>query len=132
MSAGKQSILQRYGLSTGDMIQKGMEAEVYILGEDTLLKLYIQTTTLAHLRMLQQFYASIDASGLSYSLPSIHSVTEEDGVCISIERRLAGATMSMILPSLTKKQMDSVMQTYLAAALELRKVSIPADFDRYR
>src|SRR5215216_3557789 len=132
MSTSKQSILQKYGLSAGDLIQKGMEAEVYALGDNALLKLYINTTNLAHLRTLQEFYAAIDSSALSYSLPFICSVSEQDGICISVERRLPGIPMSAILPSLSKTQMDFMMHTYLAAALELGRVRIPPGFDRYR
>jgi len=132
MGASKQSILRKYSLSTEDVLHKGMEAEVYALGNDALLKLYIQTTTFAHLKVLQEFYASIDASGLSYSLPSIQSIAEEDGICISIERRLPGIPMSTVLSSLTTREMEKMMQSSLVAALELGKVRIPSDFDRYR
>ena len=132
MSATKQVILQRYGLSPNELIRKGMEAEVYAIGSDTILKLYIGTTNLAYLTTLQNFYASFNQSAISYSLPYIQTVASEGDICISTERQLPGTPMSAILPTLTNKQMDSMMQAYLAAALELTNVQIPADFDRYK
>jgi len=132
MSATKQIILQRYGLSPNKLIRKGMEAEVYVIGTDAVLKLYIGTTNLAYLTTLQNFYASFNQSAISYSLPYIQTVASEGDICISTERQLPGIPMSAILPTLTNKQMDSMMQAYLAAALELTNVQIPSDFDRYK
>ena len=132
MSATKQVILQRYGLSPNELIRKGMEAEVYAIGTDAVLKLYIGTTNLAYLTTLQNFYASFNQSAISYSLPYIQTVASEGDICISTERQLPGIPMSAILPTLTNKQMDSMMQAYLAAALELTNVQIPSDFDRYK
>jgi fructosamine-3-kinase len=132
MSATKQVILQRYGLSPNELIRKGMEAEVYAIGTDAVLKLYIGTTNLAYLTTLQNFYASFNQSAISYSLPYIQTVASEGDICISTERQLPGIPMSAILPTLTNRQMDSMMQAYLAAALELTNVQIPSDFDRYK
>jgi aminoglycoside phosphotransferase len=132
MQVTKELILQRYGLSPEHLIRKGMEAEVYAFGSGGILKLYNGTTNLAYLTSLQTFYATIDSSALSYSLPYIETVAAEGDICISIERRLPGDPMSEKLPTLTKKQMDYVMHAYLAAARELTKIQIPADFDRYK
>ena len=40
--------------------------------------------------------------------------------------------MSEILSTLTKTQMDRMLHAYLAAALELTKIQIPAEFDHYK
>jgi streptomycin 6-kinase len=132
MGVTKQQILQKYGLSPNHLIRKGMEAEVYAIDTDVILKLYVGTTNLAYLATLQNFYASIDQSTLSYSLPYVQAVAAEGDICISIERQLPGTPMSAILPTLTKRQMDRMMQAYLTAALELATIQIPLDFDRYK
>lgn len=132
MSVTKQVILQKYGVSSNELIQKGMEAEVYAIGTDAVLKLYIGTTNLAYLTTLQKFYASLSQFVLSYSFPYIQTVAAEGDICISIERQLSGTPMSAILPTLTKEQMDSIMRIYLDAALELTTIQIPSDFDRYK
>jgi hypothetical protein len=132
MSATKQVILQKYGVSPNELIRKGMEAEVYAIGTDAMLKLYIGTTNFAYLSTLQSFYVSLSQFTLSYSFPYIQTVATEGDICISIERQLSGTRMSAILPTLTKKQMDSMMRIYLDAALELSTIQIPSDFDRYK
>jgi len=132
MSATKQVILREYGLSSNNLIRKGMEAEVYAIGTDAVLKLYIGTTNLAHLTTLQNFYASLNQSVISYSLPYIQTVAAEGDICISIERRLPGMPMSEVLSTLVKEQLDSMMQAYLTAAIELTNIQIPSEFDRYK
>ena len=132
MNTTKQIIFRRYGLSQDDLLHKGMEAEVYTMESENVLKLYVGTADFEHLTTLQIFYASLNTSGLSYSLPSIEKVALEGNICITIERRLPGAPMSAILLTLTDKQMDRIMQTYLSAALELTKTQIPSAFDRYK
>ena len=132
MRRTKQSILQKYGTSPEHLIRKGMEAEVYALGAGRLLKLYSGTTNLGYLTTLQEFYATINQFPLSYSLPYIEMVRAEGDLCISMERQLSGSPMSEILSTLTKKQMDRMMQAYLVAALELAKIQIPPDFDRFK
>ena len=57
MSETKQAILQKYGVSSNELIRKGMEAEVYAIGTDAVLKLYVGTTNFAYLTTLQNFYA---------------------------------------------------------------------------
>src|SRR5690349_17048941 len=132
MRLTKQSILQKYGTPPAHLLRKGMEAEVYALGAGRLLKLYSGTTSLGYLTTLQGFYAAINPFPLSYSLPYIEMVRAEGDICISTERRLPGSPMSEILFTLTKTQMDRMMQDYLAAALELARIQVPPDFDRFK
>lgn len=132
MSTTKQLVPQKYGVSSDDLIRKGVEAEVYAVGAGAVLKLYMGTINFAYLTALQNFYASLRQFTLSYSLPHIQTVAVEGDLCISIERQLFGTPMSAVLPMLTKEQMDSIMQIYLDAALELSTIQIPTDFDRYK
>ena len=132
MHPTKQAILQKYGLSPGDLIRKGMEAEVYALNAGAVLKLYPGTISLAHLTALRDFYASLDPSALSYALPSIQMAAQEGEFCLSIERRLPGAPMSALLPNLSQHEMDGMLHAYLAAAFELARMPIPPDFERYK
>jgi len=89
-TAQKNATLQKYGLSTNDLIHKGMEAEVYSMGTAAVLKLYPGAIDLQHLTTLQKFYASLPRSALSYSVPEIQTIAVEGDICISTERRLAG------------------------------------------
>jgi hypothetical protein len=132
MNAIKQAILQKYRLSPNELVRKGMEAEVYALGTNSVLKLYPGTISLADLTTLQDFYASLDKFTVPYFLPYIETVAAQGEFCISIERLLPGTRMSAILPRLTQDQLDRMMQTYLNAALALNRIQIPPDFDRFK
>lgn len=132
MPTPKALLLQKYGLSPADLLRQGMEAEVYALGPDAVLKLYQGTTTLAHLTTLQNFYNTLQPSPLAYALPHIQTVAAEGDICLSIERHLPGTPMAAILPTLGKEQIDHVMRAYLAAALALTALPVPADFARYK
>jgi hypothetical protein len=128
----KHEVLRKYNLSSDALIQRGMEAEVYALSEDTVLKLYPGTASLADLVILQNFYAAIDPSVLSYQLPYIQTVAAEGDFCISIERHLPGTPLSAVLPRLTKDPIGRMMRIYLDAALELSNIHILPGFDRYK
>jgi len=43
MSDTIRAVLRKYGLSPDDLLHKVMEAEVYVLGAEMMLKLYIAT-----------------------------------------------------------------------------------------
>ena len=132
MSLSKQEILQKYGTSPQALIRKGMEAEVYALDENTFLKLYVGTIDPVYLVTLRDFYNSLDRSVLSYALPEIKSIDVEGDVCITVERKLPGAPMSVLLSTYCKKQMDDAMRAVLAAVLELNRFSLPLHQDRYK
>lgn len=80
----------KYRLGETNLLGKGMEAEAYAYGEEQVLKVYTNDITSGHLRTLQAFYANLDASILSYQLPHIHQVWEEEGLVLSLEQRLPG------------------------------------------
>jgi fructosamine-3-kinase len=109
-----------------------MEAEVYAYGPDAVLKLYAGAASLADLRILCNFYNSLDRHLVPYALPHIHTVAQEDRFLIIIEQRLAGIPMSAVLPTLTTERLDAIMQRYLTAALALSRIQAPAGFDRYK
>jgi Ser/Thr protein kinase RdoA (MazF antagonist) len=109
-----------------------MEAEVYALGPDAVLKLYPGTACLADLRTLQAFYAALDRRRVPYALPYIHSVAQEGRFLATVERRLDGVRMSAVLPTLSASQLDTAMDRYLTAALAVSRIPVPPVLDRFR
>lgn len=125
-------MLEKYGVRAEDRLGQGMEAEVYSYGKDRVLKVYPGTMRVADLRALQDFYASLKVDGLSYELPRIEAVFEEGEFVVTIEKRLFGSNMDAILPRLSESEQDRVMELYLDAALELRRLSLTPPPDRYK
>jgi aminoglycoside phosphotransferase (APT) family kinase protein len=132
MDTARNQILQKYHVSPDARLSSGMEAEVYAYGPDTVLKLYARTASLSDLRILQDFYNSLDRQLVPYALPRIHTVAQEDRFLITIEQRLAGTRLSAVLPTLSADQLDRVMQRYLTAALALSHIQAPPTFERYK
>ena len=127
----REALLRRFGLSEADRLHHGMEAQVYALGPDQVLKLYPSPGRLADLLTLRDFYAALDRSALPYVLPAIRQVTVEGDFCASIEPRLPGAPMSALLPGLDRARMDDLLQAYLAAVLALGRLPPPPGLERY-
>jgi hypothetical protein len=128
----KAALLQKHGIRAADLLGKGMEAEVYRHTPTTVLKIYHSLTTVAHLKTLQDFYASLDTHALSYALPEIYAISEEAGFPVSIEKWLPGCCLQGILPGLNSVQMETVMQAYLSAALALQSVSVSTPVPGYK
>lgn len=122
----------KYRLGEDDLLGKGMEAEAYAYGDGQVLKIYTNDITAEHLYTLQAFYAGLDTSSLSYQLPRIHQVWEEEGRVLSLEQRLPGTVLSAKLPGLAERELEAVFDHYVEAILELRQVRFPAEFPRYK
>jgi fructosamine-3-kinase len=132
MDTARSHILQKYHVSPDERLSSGMEAEVYAYGRDAVLKLYVGTASLTDLRILQDFYNSLDRRLVPYALPRIYTVAEEAGLLITIEQRLTGTCLSAVLPMLSADRLDRLMQRYLTAALALSHIQAPSGFERYK
>lgn len=129
MDAAYYRILQKYHLSPDAQLSTGMEAEVYAYELDTVLKLYPAPMSFANFHILQDFYNSLDRQRVPYALPHIRTVAQEDSFVVTVEQRLAGTPMSVVLPACTSDQLDAMMQRYLTAALAISHIQLPSAFD---
>jgi Ser/Thr protein kinase RdoA (MazF antagonist) len=132
MDATRDRILQKYHILPDALFSSGMEAEVYACGPDAVLKLYDGTASLADLLTLQDFYHLLRRQAVPYALPLIHTVAQEDRFLVTIEQRLSGTRLSVVLPSLTNAQLDEIMQRYLTAALAVSQIPAPATLKRWK
>src|SRR5262249_54574044 len=132
MDGARNHVLQAYQVAPEAWLSSGMEAEVYAYGSDAVLKLYAGTASLGDLCTLQAFYDALERQHVPYALPHIHTVAEESGFLVTIEQRLAGTRASVLLPGLTKSQLDKLMQRYLSAALPVSSIQVPRIGQRYK
>lgn len=128
---GRQALLGRFGLSESDRLHQGMEAQVYALGTERVLKLYRGSARLADLLKLRDFYAGLDRSALPYALPAIREVTTEGEWCASIEERLPGRPLDEVIRSAGGPPGDDLLQAYLDAVLALSRLTPPPGLGRY-
>lgn len=131
MDSPQAQLLQKYNLSPDAWLGRGMEAEVYALDANRVLKLYPGTTSLSHLETLRRFYESLDRHQLPYELPYIYDVIAEGDTIITAERRLTGARLEDRLPGLDARQLEQVMERYLTAVCALSAVQASPSVERY-
>jgi hypothetical protein len=112
MDAARNYILQKYHVAPDAWLSSGMEADVYAYRPDAVLKLYAGTANRAEFLILQDFYNGLDRQLIPYALPRIHTVAQEGSFLITIEQRLSGSRLSVVLP--TRKA-----QALLAAVFKL-------------
>lgn len=132
LDSAREHILRKHRIGPEARLSSGMEAEVYAYGSDSVLKLYAGSAYHADLLTLQSFYNTLDRQLVPYALPRIDTVTEESGILVAVEQRLAGSQLSSLLPALAPDQLDLIMGRYLDAALALARLQAPPGFDRYK
>lgn len=126
MNTTKQLILAYYGLGEAERIGGGMEAEVYALGADAVLKLYGPSTPLAVLERLQGFYAWLNGAGLPYAVPRIRQLEDSGSYRVTLEARLSGEPLADLLVGAAPQQLDRLFECYVDAALALGRVPMPS------
>lgn len=117
LESARRTILQRYGVTPAAWLSAGMEAEVYALDANRVLKLYPVAADLTRLQTLRDFYAALDRRAAPFALPRILDLAAEAGLIVAVEQRLAGTPLMTFLPLLAPERLDLVMRRYLDAAL---------------
>ncbi len=118
------TLLQKYQLTEDDYLGRGMEAQVYRYGPDEVLKIYRQPCDMAYMQRLEHFYGAIDRRGLPFDLPQILEIRDEFGYVVVRERRLYGANLQGLLPTLTPTQLATVMERYCDTTMAMAHITI--------
>src|SRR5678815_5433486 len=77
-------------------------------------------------------YKTFMTGWIDNALPRLYTVAQEECFLVTIEQRLAGMSLSAVLPALTPDQLDMTMQRYLSASLALSWIQAPPALDRYK
>lgn len=120
----RRQILERFDLAGAAPLAVGTEAEVYHLGETTLLKLYADASRLSYFETLRTLYDNVDTTKSGLRLPRIHDIVREDNLIAVIESRLEGEPLAKWLPDLDGEDLDRVERLYLDAAWALKTVEL--------
>ncbi|MEI2665765.1 aminoglycoside phosphotransferase family protein [Rossellomorea sp. LJF3] len=118
----KSNLLDRFRISDADLLGSGMEAEVYALNDDKVLKVYNDLSDAAKQKRLRDFYSGLTADHLSYELPYIHEILVENGMLVTIEKRMQGSDLQSKLAGMTHDEQTNMMKKYLQANLELQSL----------
>ncbi|MDX8344620.1 aminoglycoside phosphotransferase family protein [Rossellomorea sp. YZS02] len=118
----KSNLLDRFCISDADFLGSGMEAEVYAFNDERVLKIYNDMSDAARQERLKDFYSGLKTDPLSYELPYILDISVENGMLVTIEKRMKGSDMQSKLPTMTYDEQTNMMKTYLQANIALQSV----------
>ncbi|MEZ4675027.1 MAG: hypothetical protein R2932_12370 [Caldilineaceae bacterium] len=112
----KKTLLANYDIGPAQLLNQGMEAEVYMLGMSVCSS---STPALARalVQTLQHFYAALDRQALTYALPEILAVETQDAFTVVIERRLVGRPLSELVAECKPARLTELLPRYLLAVL---------------
>lgn len=125
-------ILARYGLSEAARIGGGMEAQVYALDAQRVLKIYHHLPTKSHLTALQSAYRRFDATHVPFHLPSIYSISQEGTLLYTVEKRILGDSFASVLPSIVPTRLSAALDRYLATIQALSQIAIDGPITQYK
>ena len=120
----RRQVLADFGVRTGGLLATGTEAEVYALGESTILKLYAGAGRQAHLETLKKLYENLDPSPSSLELPQIQQIVPYEDLIAVIETRLEGVPLDNLLLGLQGEALERAETLYLDAAWKLKDIVI--------
>lgn len=112
------------------LLGEGVEASVYALNDDQVLRLYKPggDASLEHLRQLQLFYQSLDESQVPFTVPDVQEAGTESGTLYTIDRRVYGQNMNEALASAEGPLRQQILHSYIQAAGQIQKLHPPYDF----
>ena len=109
-------------LGAADRLGEGDEAVVYALGPERVLRVQKKRADSALACRRCAFYAALDRTRIAFEVPSILEVGETDGVCWSVERRVAGLCLADALPRFEEPIRRRALLAYADAAAAVRRL----------
>lgn len=131
-SAERAAVLEQFGIDFTKLIARGTEAEVYLISDSRLLKLYGQSTDIQRLQLLKSFYELVDSSEVSFQLPRILEVAKHRGLMAVVESNIPGKPLADLLPELLGTRGDEAVRIYFDTVSALSKLRIKGEPQNYR
>lgn len=129
--AERQSVLAEFKIAKKEPLAIGSEAEVYEYDKTTLLKLYADSSRIAHLETLRKLYNSIDAGKSGLNLPQIHKIVQYGNLIAVTETRLDGEPLDTFLHDLEGVKLAQAETLYLDAVWRLKDIEIKKTPETY-
>lgn len=128
----RSKLMDQFNISDDDYLGSGMEAEVYALNHDKVLKIYNDLSDRTKQEELRDFYAGLKTEYLSYELPFVHDIFEENGMLVTMEKRVKGSDMQSELPGMTFDEQTNMMKKYLQANIALQSVQVSSNLEGFQ
>lgn len=120
-------LLREHALDAAHWLGEGEEAEVYALGLEQVLRIQKQPADRALVHRRRAFYSALDRTRVAFEVPSILTQGEFDGICWSVERRIAGSSLAETLPRLEGQARQRALLGYADVAAAISKLGCAQD-----
>ncbi len=126
----RDEILEKTGASHDNLLGEGVEAEVYAIDDDTVVRIYKHNpeTRTKELTLLENFYATLHDDAVSFKVPHIYSVSKHESIVYTIDRRLRGTALGDILATLPLQQRQAALEQYLSVSENIHLLREPYDY----
>jgi aminoglycoside phosphotransferase (APT) family kinase protein len=111
----RDKILERLNIKHPVLIGEGVEAWVYALDDDRVMRICKQGGHVVRegLMKMRDFYDALDSSEEGIALPKTFSVNELDGVIYAIDQRLKGEQLAKLLVIFPEEECHRMLKSYL-------------------
>ena len=125
MDGPGDAALRRYGLTEADLLGHGGEAHVYAIDEHRVLRIHHQEAA-SYTRRIGELYGQLDRSAVPYALPEVLEVHGDGEVSWSVERRLPGRALDVLVPTLRGPDRARALTAYVDGAAAFGALGVPA------
>jgi len=123
-SISYKALLHDCGLPPLPFLGKGMQCLVFAEGTSQVVKIYSQAAGVENLQRLMQFYASLDASAVSFAVPEIIAVEMVQEHILVKEKRMHGISPTLhYLQNLTARELETYFQQYVDSLFQIQKIT---------
>lgn len=122
----QHEILKQLNVTDAPLLGEGIEAWVYQLPENKVVRMYKSEASFEQVKKMQNFYDSLNSSDVAFALPKTLSVHEYKGTMYTIDRQLLGTPLRLQLISGDKQ---SLLKAYIhIAEEEIASLHAPYDY----
>ncbi len=117
-------ILQNnFNISKASFLAKGMESSVFDIGNNRVAKLYKKEPHTPDFHKLSNFYHTLDTSKVTFSVPQILDVQEEDEYILVIEAKYTGRALTVAaLQTLSIQELKDFVLNYTETLCSVRRL----------
>ncbi|HEX8762940.1 MAG TPA: aminoglycoside phosphotransferase family protein [Candidatus Saccharimonadales bacterium] len=124
------SVLRQHGVPSAQLLGEGVEALVYELDADRVIRFYKQRTDALYQQLLQlrDFYDALDADAAGLRVPKVLEVYDEGDYIFTIDQRLPDKQLGRVLAALPESQAWQLLEDYLFTASRVSKLHRPFSY----
>ncbi len=126
-----EEVYKQYDITPGTKpLGEGVEATVFPLDDERVVRVYKsgREAQRAKLELMQDFYDSLDDSGVGFKVPKILSISVSNGVVSTVDTRLIGKDFGSVYDVLDTSTKHKTLLNYLAASQQIRHLKPPYPF----